>query len=98
MAEQMAVVKNLKAPEGVKVMQSWHPNDGTCCWQNAGVDPKGRSVGCPYLRDFADYGDARSQSLAGTWDHPLWVQLRSQKVDDECPECTSTQHSRGGCR
>lgn len=98
LSEQMQVIGSLEAPPGVTIMQSWHPNDGNCCWQNAGVNALGRSVGCPYLRESVDYGDARKESLAGTWDHPLWVQLRGQEVDHECPECSTSQRSRGGCR
>ena len=38
--------------ENITVMHSWHPNDDNCCWQNAAVTANGRSVGCPYLREF----------------------------------------------
>lgn len=89
--------------ENVSVMHSWHPNDDNCCWQNAAVTADGRSVGCPYLREFVDYGDVRAMTLLETWRHPLYSNLRSGlKTDgtslDSCPSCTSTQQTRGGCR
>ena len=64
--EMQAVIEAVKAPEGVVFMQSWHPNDGNCCWQNAAVDPYGRSIGCPYLREYVDYGNIRETSFRET--------------------------------
>jgi radical SAM protein with 4Fe4S-binding SPASM domain len=96
--DQMRALRSVRVPEGMKFMQSWHPNDGNCCWQNAGVDATGRSVGCSYLRDFVDFGNARETGLAATWNHPLHVELRAQNVTKACPSCESTQGSRGGCR
>src|SRR5262249_42185177 len=48
--EMMTALHSLKVPPGVQLMQSWHPRDGNCCWQNAAVSPDGHSIGCPYLR------------------------------------------------
>jgi radical SAM protein with 4Fe4S-binding SPASM domain len=96
--EQMAAVKNLKAPDGVLLLESWHPHDGNCCWENAGVDARGRSIGCPYLRDFVDYGNVRTQRLVETWDHPLYQQLRSQDVHNGCATCHRMDGTKGGCR
>jgi radical SAM protein with 4Fe4S-binding SPASM domain len=88
----------LRPPGDLVLMQSWHPNDSNCCWQNAAVDPFGRSIGCPYLREYVDYGDIRHVSFRETWDHPLYRQLRSGQVADACPDCSRTQLTRGGCR
>lgn len=96
--DQMRALRSVRVPDGIRLMQSWHPNDGNCCWQNAGVDATGRSVGCSYLRDFVDFGNAREAGLAATWNHPLHVELRSQNVTEACTACESTQGSRGGCR
>src|SRR5690606_19146469 len=52
--EMMQALHSLKVPPGVKLMQSWHPRDGNCCWQNAAVSPQGDSIGCPYLRESVD--------------------------------------------
>jgi radical SAM protein with 4Fe4S-binding SPASM domain len=96
--EMKVAIGGLRPPSGLILMQSWHPNDGNCCWQNAAVDPFGRSIGCPYLREYVDYGNVRSVRFRDTWDHPLWRTLRAGQVTDACPDCTSTQLTRGGCR
>jgi len=96
--EMMAVLGALRVPEGLTLMQSWHPNDGNCCWQNAAVDPFGRSIGCPYLREYVDYGNIRTATFRETWNHPLYRMLRAGQVAETCPDCTSTQLTRGGCR
>jgi radical SAM protein with 4Fe4S-binding SPASM domain len=96
--EQMAALNALSVPDGIHLMTSWHPKDGNCCWQNAGVDATGRVVGCAYLRDYVDYGNVREVSWMDTWNHPLYRQLRGGNVNDGCPECARTQGSRGGCR
>jgi radical SAM protein with 4Fe4S-binding SPASM domain len=97
--EQMAALAALQPRPGVRLMQSWHPNDGNCCWQNAAVDPWGRSIGCPYLREYVDYGDALS-GMRATWDHPLYRTLRAQQIDanESCPDCHGNELTRGGCR
>lgn len=96
--EMSAALAGLRIPRGVQLMQSWHPRDGNCCWQNAAVSPEGRSIGCPYLREYVDYGDVRATRFVDTWDHPVYRQLRSNDVEKTCPECTATQGTRGGCR
>jgi radical SAM protein with 4Fe4S-binding SPASM domain len=96
--EMQAAIDGLRAPSGIVLMQSWHPNDGNCCWQNAAVDPFGRSIGCPYLREYVDYGNVRRDSFRETWNHPLYRTLRSGQVADTCPDCSGTQLTRGGCR
>lgn len=96
--EQMSALEAISLPDGMYLMTSWHPKDGNCCWQNAGVDARGRVVGCPYLRDYVDYGNVREVSWLDTWNHPLYRQLRGGDVEDSCPECAKTQGSHGGCR
>ncbi|MEQ1612316.1 MAG: radical SAM protein [Hyphomicrobiaceae bacterium] len=96
--EMMAALNGLKVPPGVQLMQSWHPKDGNCCWQTAAVTPQGDSVGCPYMREYVNYGNITERSLLETWDHPLYRQLRSNDVEDSCPDCSSTQGTHGGCR
>jgi radical SAM protein with 4Fe4S-binding SPASM domain len=97
--EQMAALRALRPPEGVELMQSWHPHDPNCCWQMAAVDAYGNSIGCPYLRDFANYGNVREESFMDTWRNPSYVDVRAIKVDDGCPECASNdKNTAGGCR
>jgi radical SAM protein with 4Fe4S-binding SPASM domain len=96
--ETMAAIRGLRVLEGVRVMQSWHPNDPNCCWQNAAVDAFGNSIGCPYLREFVNYGNIREKSFLETWEHPLYRRLRSGEVTRSCSDCSKTQGSRGGCR
>ena len=96
--EMQSAVGSLTVPSTLRLMHSWHPNDANCCWQNAAVDPFGRSIGCSYLREYVDYGNIRDAPFRASWDHPLFRELRSGKVGDSCPDCTSTQLSRGGCR
>jgi radical SAM protein with 4Fe4S-binding SPASM domain len=96
--EMMAVIENTKIPADVHLMQSWHPKDGNCCWENAGVDAYGRSKGCSYLRELVDFGDARNTTLRETWDHPTHQLLRSGKVDDHCSDCATNEGTEGGCR
>lgn len=98
MAETSAGLDSVRPPDGLRLMQSWHPNDNNCCWQNAAVDPHGRSIGCPYLREYVDYGDVLAAGFAPTWQHPLYRTLRAGEVSESCPECERTQLTRGGCR
>src|SRR3546814_9023348 len=86
-----AALGALKPPPGIKLMQSWHPNDGNCCWQMAAVDPFGRSIGCSYLREFVDYGDVREDGILPTWDHPLYRELRYGEVERSCGTCAGTR-------
>lgn len=88
----------LRVPRGIQLMQSWHPRDGNCCWQNAAVAPDGTSIGCPYLRESVDYGNVLEMPFLETWRHPLYQTLRAQEVEDACPECATTQGTFGGCR
>lgn len=96
--EMRTAIDSITAPSDLALMQSWHPNDGNCCWQNAAIDPFGRSIGCPYLREYANYGNVREVPFRETWTHPLYRSLRSGKVNSACPECSRTQLSSGGCR
>jgi radical SAM protein with 4Fe4S-binding SPASM domain len=96
--EMMTALHGLRVPRGVQLMQSWHPRDGNCCWQNAAVSPQGDSIGCPYLREYVNYGSILEKPFLETWDHPLYRQLRANQVEDCCPECSATQGTYGGCR
>jgi radical SAM protein with 4Fe4S-binding SPASM domain len=97
--EQMAALASLRPPPGVKVMQSWHPNDHNCCWQAAAVDATGRAIGCMYLREYVNYGDIARTRYLDIWrHHPLYRHLRAGKVEQSCPDCSASQHSHGGCR
>ncbi len=96
--EMMSALNRLKIPPGVQLMQSWHPRDGNCCWQNSAVSPSGQSIGCPYLREYVDFGNVTTQPFLETWDHPLYRQLRASDVEKSCPECSTTQGTHGGCR
>jgi len=96
--EMMTALNRLKIPPGVQLMQSWHPRDGNCCWQNSAVSPTGQSIGCPYLREYVDFGNVTAQPFLETWDHPLYRQLRASDVEKSCPECSTTQGTHGGCR
>lgn len=88
----------LRVPDGMKLMQSWHPNNGNSCWQMAAVNAFGSSIGCAYLREYVDYGNIKDVSFMETWDHPLYRELRSGRVKDTCPSCSASQGSQGGCR
>ncbi|GGQ32224.1 radical SAM protein [Streptomyces virginiae] len=98
LTDQMAALDSLRVPDTVHLMTSWHPKDGNCCWQNAGVDATGRSVGCAYLRDYADYGNVREVSWLDTWNDAAYVRNRAGHVDGGCDSCEGTQGSSGGCR
>lgn len=96
--EMMTTIRALRPPADLTVMQSWHPNDANCCWQMAAVNAYGDSIGCAYLREYVNFGNVQEMTLAETWDHPLYRELRSGKVDQSCPDCSSSQRSHGGCR
>jgi radical SAM protein with 4Fe4S-binding SPASM domain len=98
LANMTAAISGLKKPSGLDVMQSWHPNNPNCCWLSAAARADGRSIGCPYLREYVDYGDLRTTSLLETWDHPTYRALRTSPVENSCGGCKSTQLSSGGCR
>lgn len=96
--EQMIVIEGLRIPEGVRLMQSWHPRDRNCCWQAAAVNAYGDSIGCSYLREYVNYGNIRDIPFLETWKHPLYRQLRAGRVEKSCTGCESNEHTRGGCR
>lgn len=94
----MEALAGLRVPKGMTLMQSWHPNDGNCCWQMAAVNAWGDSIGCTYLREFVNYGNLSETSLRETWNHPLCRELRTGRVERNCTSCSTTQGSHGGCR
>ena len=96
--EQMAALAAARAPEGLQIMQSWHPNNHNCCWQMAAVNAYGNSIGCAYMREYVNYGNLLETPLLETWDDPLWRRLRSGRVEKSCATCSDTQGSHGGCR
>lgn len=94
----MRALGALRLPPGMRLMQSWHPRDGNCCWQTAAVDPRGHSIGCAYLREYVDLGDLREVAFLDTWNAPLHRLLRSGEVEASCGDCAASQGSHGGCR
>ena len=98
LAEQMEVLARLRVPPGLRIMQSWHPNDHNCCWQMAAVNAFGDSIGCAYLREYVNYGSLLETGLLETWNHPLCRELRAGAVDKACSSCSASQGSHGGCR
>ena len=96
--EQMEVIQGLRPPEGVRIMQSWHPKDRNCCWQAAAVNAYGDSIGCSYLREYVNYGNIREVPFLKTWEHPLYRELRSGHVESSCGGCEANEGTRGGCR
>ncbi|WP_206667610.1 radical SAM protein [Muricoccus nepalensis] len=98
LSEMEEAITNVSVPAGLHYVQSWHPNDGNTCYQMSSISPHGRSIGCPYLREFVDLGDVRTKPFIETWDDPLWKELRSGVVEDACAHCHDTQKSNGGCR
>jgi radical SAM protein with 4Fe4S-binding SPASM domain len=96
--EQSAALAGLEAPAGLRIMQSWHPNDHNCCWQMAAVNAYGDSIGCAYLREYVNYGSLLTTSLQATWEHPVCRQLRAGEVERACSSCSQSQGSHGGCR
>jgi radical SAM protein with 4Fe4S-binding SPASM domain len=97
--EMLESLSDLKAPAGFRLLHSWHPRNGNCCWESAAVMADGRSVGCPYLRDFVDYGSLHDVTFMDTWHHPLHKRLRAGPVQQAtCTTCSSHEGTRGGCR
>ncbi len=96
--EQMQVIQGLRVPEGVRVMQSWHPKDKNCCWQSAAVNAYGDSIGCSYMREYVNYGNIREVPFLQTWEHPLYRDLRAGQVEKSCGGCEASEGTRGGCR
>jgi radical SAM protein with 4Fe4S-binding SPASM domain len=97
--EQMSALASLEAPAGLEVMQSWHPNDRNCCWQAASLNAYGDSIGCPYLREYVNFGNIQSMPFLDTWhNNPLYRTLRRGEVTKACPSCHAKDGSHGGCR
>jgi radical SAM protein with 4Fe4S-binding SPASM domain len=97
--EMTEALSGLVAPPGFRIMQSWHPRDANCCWEGAAVMADGRSVGCPYLRSFVNYGNVRDVGFRQTWDDPLYRQLRRGTIDEShCSGCADHEGTAGGCR
>ena len=98
--EQMVALEACRPPDGLTVMQSWHPRDRNCCWQAAAVTASGRSIGCMYLREYVDFGDIRDTEFLRSWEeNALYRQLRSGQVDKSCPQCSAAAlGAGGGCR
>lgn len=98
--DQHAALAGLTAPEGIKLMQSWHPNDANCCWQAATVNARGESIGCPYLREYVAFGNVRHVDFLQTWrDNALYRLLRSGRVEhSSCSDCHQKEGTAGGCR
>jgi radical SAM protein with 4Fe4S-binding SPASM domain len=52
-----------------------------------------------YLRDYVNFGDATVTPYNEIFqNNPLYRELRAGNVEQSCDECSSTQHSHGGCR
>ena len=98
LSEMTEAIAGLRVPEGVRLMQSWHPNDANCCWQMAAANAYGDSIGCAYLREYVNYGSLRTATLLETWADPLYRTLREGAVEASCGSCATTQGSHGGCR
>ncbi len=97
--EQMAALDGLRPPPGVRVANSWHPHDKNCCWNSVTVNAYGDSIGCPYLREFVNYGNVLETPLLESWrSDPLYRQLRSGQVATGCSACQAREGTRGGCR
>jgi MoaA/NifB/PqqE/SkfB family radical SAM enzyme len=97
--EQMRTIRGLDPPPGLEIMQSWHPHNKNCCWQAAAVNAFGRAIGCMYLREYVDFGDAGSVRYVDLWSqNPLYRQLRASgaKQNHELP--AASDGTRGGCR
>ncbi len=97
--EQTAALNALRPPPGVRVAHSWHPHDKNCCWSSIAVNAHGDSIGCPYLREFVNYGNVLEVPLLDSWrQDPLYRFLRSGEVSGGCDECETREGTRGGCR
>lgn len=96
--EMTEVIEGLAPPDGLRVMQSWHPRDANCCWQMSAINAYGDSIGCAYLREYVNYGSVLEQPFLETWNHPVSRRLRAGRVREACGDCTQSQGSRGGCR
>lgn len=98
LAEMSTALAALRAPPGLRIMQSWHPRDANCCWQMSAINAFGNSIGCAYLREYVNFGNVLHEPFLRTWNHPLGQQLRSGKVERSCEPCATSEGSHGGCR
>jgi radical SAM protein with 4Fe4S-binding SPASM domain len=96
--EMTRALDDLQPPEGLRIMQSWHPRNANCCWQMSAINPYGDSIGCAYLREYVHFGNVTETPFLNTWNHPMARQLRIGKVERSCGSCASSQGSHGGCR
>lgn len=97
--EQMAAIAAVKPPAGLGIMQSWHPKDRNCCWQAAAINAFGRAIGCMYLREYVDFGDATERSYVEIFrTNEQYRALREGPVEASCRDCTAPQGRPGGCR
>lgn len=97
--EQTAALASVRLPDGVGLMQSWHPNNANCCWQASAVNAFGDSIGCTYLREYVNFGNIRERPFLDTWrKDPLYRTLRSGQVEHSCPSCHGHEGTFGGCR
>lgn len=97
--EQTAAIAGLVPPDGLGIMQSWHPKDRNCCWQAAAVGPFGDSIGCMYLREYVNHGNIRKVPFLDTWHgSPLYRELRAGQVEGTCHGCHARSDTNGGCR
>lgn len=89
----------LEMPDGLGLMESWHPKDKNCCWQAAAVDPFGNSIGCMYLREYVNFGNIRTTEFLDTWHNDdLYKSLRAGAVEESCHGCHARSGTHGGCR
>jgi radical SAM protein with 4Fe4S-binding SPASM domain len=98
LSEMMRALGELRPPDGLRIMQSWHPRNANCCWQMSAINAYGDSIGCAYLREYVDFGNVTAMPFLDTWHHPLARRLRTGKVDRSCGQCAASQGSHGGCR
>lgn len=97
--EQMAAIAAVQSSAGLGIMQSWHPKDRNCCWQAAAINAFGRAIGCMYLREYVDFGDATQTpygEIFRTNEH--YRALRDGPIEQGCDDCTAPQGRPGGCR
>ncbi len=64
--EMSAALAAVRAPPGVRIMQSWHPRNANCCWQMSAVNAFGDSIGCAYLREYVDFGNVMQEPFLQT--------------------------------
>jgi radical SAM protein with 4Fe4S-binding SPASM domain len=99
LAEQMSAIANLRPPAGLGIMQSWHPKDRNCCWQAAAINAFGHAIGCMYLREYVDFGDATKTPYTEIFrTHEQYRELREGPIEESCTDCTAPQGRPGGCR